>query len=303
MSKLVRYTIHATDDAREIDSDGMWVLASDAVALEKEHDALLQYNLELISEINETEMILADEQRTYNLTPKTRTARGVAQLLDKHYALKQRVEELEGENLALEHSLEDILTSCEQQLDAEHATREKAEETLYHSRICSTCGDSPHASGLICVCEGTGLREREVAGLRLAVFHARERAEKAEAACAVMRELLFRSTMPCADCGKKVDEHRIVAVQLTVGTHEVRFYCRYEAAALYQPDLLARETALATDAGQRLLDELRVLRETRRLAARFCLSNPTNSTMDDLFAHLDATLTDAERAKVREEQA
>jgi len=37
-------------------------------------------------------------------------------------------------------------------------------------RLCSTCCGTPHASGLTCICGGTGRAEDEVRGLRLAAL-------------------------------------------------------------------------------------------------------------------------------------
>lgn len=58
-------------------------------------------------------------------------------------------------------------------------------ERIEGSEPCSTCGGSPHPSGLVCVCGGTGLMHMEVRGLRQRLYEV-ERAEQDGA----LREIL-----------------------------------------------------------------------------------------------------------------
>jgi hypothetical protein len=46
---------------------------------------------------------------------------------------------------------------------------------------CSTCGGTPHPSGLLCVCGGKNTCIEEISGLRIALFNEREANAKARA--------------------------------------------------------------------------------------------------------------------------
>ena len=94
----------------------------------------------------------------------------------------------------------------------------EAERELANERRCSTCFGTPHASGVTCVCGGTGSREVETRALRLAAMQANDKLDTAErerdeAQRDAVAETIRRET---AECER---DEAIAACQQKHGVH------------------------------------------------------------------------------------
>lgn len=66
----------------------------------------------------------------------------------------------------------DSLDDAGKKIRALTARAEAAERQLRMARMCGTCGGTPHPSGLVCVCGGSGSAVEETHGLRVAAHNA-----------------------------------------------------------------------------------------------------------------------------------
>jgi hypothetical protein len=95
-------------------------------------------------------------------------------VFDSHLAVSEALREAEARIDRLQRDVGRLM--CEAGVEVEKEKRlEVLEAALRKAEICTTCGGSPHPSGKVCVCGGTGDRSRETIGLREAFFAAEAR--------------------------------------------------------------------------------------------------------------------------------